>query len=367
LYTYAGTGATANLFSGYGTSNTVCSLTSELALTDTAQSISLSELASRDLRFISGSYSLPVLTGTEAIQVTVNSAATLGIANGSVLNGSLNVQGQLDVSGNIGLSNNGIIAVGAGGIVAVGAGAGIIAPGAGGGIIDMAAGGQIVGAGGGAGIMNAGSGGLIIAPGAGGGIVAPGAGGGIVAPGAGGGIVGVGAGGYLTGNGIIGNNGNAFSASFGGSLDIGHSPGSLTIYGDLELQNTAILDFEVGGLVAGDDFDFLKILQVNSQHGLLNLGGATLNLSMLNGFESSPDLTISTFDIMIAEGGITGGFGNVLNGNRLFTSDGLGSFQVNIGSDRVTLSNFIITAVPEPSSMILLTLAGLSFVYRRSR
>ena len=197
-------------------------------------------------------------------------------------------------------------------------------------------------------------------------IIAPGAGGGIVAPGAGGGIVAVGAGGYLTGNGIVGNNGNAFAANLAGQLDIGHSPGLLTVFGDVNFQNTSLLDFEIGGLVAGDDFDLLEVLQVSSQHGMLDLGGATLNLSILNGFESSPNLSTATFDIMLAEGGVLGSFSNVLSGDRLFTSDGLGSFQVDIGSDRVTLSNYL-SAVPEPGSLLCLILLGCLSVSRRNR
>src|SRR5205085_2830334 len=66
-------------------------------------------------------------------------------------------------------------------------------------------------------------------------------------------------------------------------------------------------------------------------------------------------------------------FQNVANGQRLFTSDGAGSFQVNYGtgsafaSNRLVLSNFV-TAIPEPSTYVAVSgCAALGWVIWRKR
>ena len=51
-----------------------------------------------------------------------------------------------------------------------------------------------------------------------------------------------------------------------------------------------------------------------------------------------------------------GAFTNAPNGQRVLTSDGFGSFQVNYGTTNVVLSNFV--AVPEPSTFVLMGLGG---------
>jgi hypothetical protein len=81
----------------------------------------------------------------------------------------------------------------------------------------------------------------------------------------------------------------------------------------------------------------------------------------------------ATFTIITAANGLTGAFANVANGARVFTSDGIGSFQVNYGAgssfaaNSVVLSNFV--AVPEPSTWVLMS-AGTALTllgWRRRR
>lgn len=114
--------------------------------------------------------------------------------------------------------------IGAGGIVAPGAGGGIVAPGAGGGIVATGPGAQVISKGNGGivasgagGVIYANLGGQIVAVGAGGNIVASGAGGGIVASGAGSGIVASGAGGGIVASGA----GSGFRATGGGIISSG--------------------------------------------------------------------------------------------------------------------------------------------------
>lgn len=347
------TNASANAFGAgplggaSGVGEALSTSRTQLLLSATPVNPTLADLVNRETYILAGSYSLPFLSAAELVDVTLDSGAEVTLANGSTLNGSLQANGRTNVS-TLNLPVGSIIAAGAGGIIAVGAGGGIVASGAGGGIVAVGAGGGIVASGAG-GIVAAGAGGMIVAPGAGGGIVASGAGGGIVA---------VGAGGYLTGNGILGDNGNALTATLGARLAIGHSPGQLTVYGDVIFAATSQLDFEVGGLAAGTEFDWLQALQVEGSNGAVKLEGATLNLMVIDGFGGQPEIMTGSFAIITAEGGISGVFGNVASGQRLATADGTGSFIVTIGANAVTLSGY--QAVPEPATLSLLafTLVG---------
>ncbi len=82
---------------------------------------------------------------------------------------------------------------------------------------------------------------------------------------------------------------------------------------------------------------------------------------ILGGFQSTLAST-DTFTVVTATN-LTGAFTNVANGQRLFTSDGLGSFQINYGAgsafalNSVVLTNFV--PIPEPSTYALLGLGLL--------
>jgi hypothetical protein len=63
----------------------------------------------------------------------------------------------------------------------------------------------------------------------------------------------------------------------GGFIQPGLSPGKLTIVGDVTFEPGSSLKLEVGGMVAGSDYDVLDV------QGALDLGGA-VTLTFVNGF-----------------------------------------------------------------------------------
>lgn len=138
--------------------------------------------------------------------------------------------------------------------------------------------------------------------------------------------------------------------------------GSVSITSDtVMLGSTLTTAVDVAGTGAGETHDLFEF------SGMLNLGGSTLELSILDGFEEEV-LPGDTFEIFTSDG-LFGEFANASPGERLFSSDGLGSFVVNYGPDSpfnpdsVVLSDFLI---PAPSSAAL-ALIGLSGAGRRRR
>lgn len=109
------------------------------------------------------------------------------------------------------------------------------------------------------------------------------------------------------------------------------------IKGDYNQQAAgATLAVEIGGPSQITDFAVLTV------EGTASLGG-NLQIALTNGFSPT---NLSSFDILRADGGLTGAFANVTNGQRLTTSDGAGSFLVNygpgspLGSAGVVISDF---------------------------
>jgi hypothetical protein len=153
-----------------------------------------------------------------------------------------------------------------------------------------------------------------------------------------------------------------------GVIAPGASAGQLTITGNLTLLSTASLLIELGGATQGSGYDFVSV------SGIGTLGG-NLGLSFLNGYQASVSNN-DAFTVVTANGAasLSGAFTNVSNGQRIFTSDGFGSFQVNYGvssalaTNSVVLSSFV--AVPEPSTWALLAVGGLLVAFtvrQRSR
>lgn len=123
--------------------------------------------------------------------------------------------------------------------------------------------------------------------------------------------------------------------------------GELEITYGVTLLDGSVLQMELGGLAQGAEYDFLRV-----GYGGLLLDGL-LDLSFLNGFASSVAPT-DQFTILQVEDFISGTFDNALSGDRIFTSDGLGSFRIDYGTAspfdprHVVLSDFQRTAsVPE--------------------
>lgn len=150
-----------------------------------------------------------------------------------------------------------------------------------------------------------------------------------------------------------------------GVLEIGSSPGLLTVNGNLSLVDTTLLKIEIGGLTPGAEFDRLEQVTPTGGTGIVLDG--TLSLTLINGFEVNGD---QTFDVVISDRPLRGAFDNIASGDRLMTRDGAGSFRVDYaGTDKVTLSDFqfapppVITAFSAsavPNSFI--TIYGTGFL-----
>lgn len=155
-------------------------------------------------------------------------------------------------------------------------------------------------------------------------------------------------GGLLGGDGTIA---GLLTVEAGGTVGPGFSPGTLTIDGDLDVLNGAILSFELGGLTAGSGYDQLDVLGTAS----LEAGAVFDIISYLNFQPSDQD----AFDILIADdiigdplSSMTFNYGfNNLNWTGAIVQDG--------GRETLRLTA---SAVPVPSSL-LFALSGVVSVF----
>jgi T5SS/PEP-CTERM-associated repeat protein len=129
---------------------------------------------------------------------------------------------------------------------------------------------------------------------------------------------------------------NGSLTNSGGALAPGHSAGSTTINGNYTQATGGVLEIEIGGPLAGSQFDFVNVT------GSAQVGGE-LDLTLTGGFTPTP---AQTFAILISNG-LSGAFDNAPSGQRVTTSDGGGSFLVNYGfgspfdDNQIVLSNFL--------------------------
>ena len=113
--------------------------------------------------------------------------------------------------------------------------------------------------------------------------------------------------------------------------------GSTIVEGDYVQLSAATLQIEIGGSTSHDSLEV-------TQDAFL---GGELELILLSGFTPSPS---DTFTVMTVADDLFDVFDNVAGGQRLTTSDGLGSFLVNYGPGspfdpkHVVLSNFLPSA-----------------------
>jgi Tol biopolymer transport system component len=201
--------------------------------------------------------------------------------------------------------------------------------------------------------------------------------------------------GAFTGSGGSSGGGDIF---FEGDLQPGNSPASVTFENNVSLGNSATTEIEIAGLSAGTEHDQIEVI------GDLVLNG-DLNVTLLDGF--SPELGDS-FDILNWSS-LTGTFDTInlpllgsglsWNLSQLYTAGileiGLGGdfdhdgdidgrdfliwqrggspialsatdlvdWQANYGAGQLTAES---VAVPEPGSLMLVTIMGMVGVYRRS-
>jgi T5SS/PEP-CTERM-associated repeat protein len=160
-------------------------------------------------------------------------------------------------------------------------------------------------------------------------------------------------------------NGTLHVASFtgnlinqGGTLSPGNSAGSTAITGNYAHQAGATLDIEIGGSAPILDYDQVSV------SGIVTLGGE-LRLSLIDGFVPTAG---DTFVVLDALGGISGLFSNVINGTRLDTADGNGSFLVHYGPgslfdpDSVILSGYMTTLIGDLNADGFVGIADLNIV-----
>lgn len=144
-------------------------------------------------------------------------------------------------------------------------------------------------------------------------------------------------------------------------LSPGDALGRLNVQGNLALLDTSKLLFDLGGTNQGVDYDFLSV------SGTVTLGGL-LSINLVNDFRNSAS-PATTFTVLTA-GALTGTFTNAVNGARFWATDEQSSFIVNYTPTGVTLTNFQVIPIPEPSTWALM-IAGLGVIavsaWRRAR
>ena len=151
-------------------------------------------------------------------------------------------------------------------------------------------------------------------------------------------------GGELRGDGSI--NGSVSSA---GTIAPGMSAGEISISGNLTLLPGSLLDFGIGGLIQGTEYDFLTVA------GSVALAGA-LQASLINGFGASINNS-DAFTVLNSSTGLSGSFDSLNNGGFMNTVDGNWNFQVHYGSgslfDPKSLVLNNLSIIPEPSEYAL--------------
>jgi hypothetical protein len=126
------------------------------------------------------------------------------------------------------------------------------------------------------------------------------------------------------------------------------------ISGGVTLDSTSTLQFSiptaasiVDGQFTTQEYDHLTV------GGDVTLGNSTLAVQVASGY---PVSSHTTFTILDSTGTIGGRFGNVTNGSRLTTVDGLGSFLVSLSDQMLQLSDF--QTVPPASQFANLSTRG---------
>ena len=117
-------------------------------------------------------------------------------------------------------------------------------------------------------------------------------------------------------NGDLINNGGILAP---GPISQQQGVGSTAIAGDYD-QNNGALEIEVGGELASSQYDLVSVT------GTAFLGGDLL-LALIDDYVPGPDETFTVLDAT----SLVGQYDNVNPGQRLATTDGLGTFQVNYG------------------------------------
>lgn len=133
---------------------------------------------------------------------------------------------------------------------------------------------------------------------------------------------------------------------FEGTFSPGNSPGSIALSTDVAFSPASVLEIELGGYVAGDEFDHLQI----TRHAELD---GSLSIKLIDGFRPQVG---DSFEFLAAES-INGHFSELLDPSPARV------WQVSYAADRVVLT---VLAVPEPSTGLLAAL-GVGLLWLASR
>ncbi len=141
------------------------------------------------------------------------------------------------------------------------------------------------------------------------------------------------------------------TAHFDGGFSPGASPGVVPFEGGVEFGIANLLEIELGGLAAGE-FDRLEIA------GDVILDG-TLDVQLLDAFMPTAG---DTFEILDVGGTLSGQFVGLAEGALIEFDTGVPLQLTYIGGDG---NDVVLTAVPEPASLLLLLLAAPVAAVRR--
>lgn len=172
----------------------------------------------------------------------------------------------------------------------------------------------------------------------------------------------------------------AVSVNGGGTLSAGNSPGLLSIVGDLDLGVSSTTLVELGGLIAGTEYDQIDVSDDPGTGGTVEgiatlAAGAIFNIDFFGAFTASLG---DSFDVLIADD-IVGDINTLLfdftgTAPGLSWSTELFSFTGGANDGREALRLTVISeaiAVPEPSTLplfaSLLGLIGLGRARRRRK
>jgi T5SS/PEP-CTERM-associated repeat protein len=133
--------------------------------------------------------------------------------------------------------------------------------------------------------------------------------------------------------------GNLVNSS--GILAPGSSIGATEIQGNYDQLTDGTLDIEIGPVGQSPQNDLVTVTGTATIDGQLSLG-------LTGGADPLPSQTF----IILDANTLTGSFDNIANGQRLTTSDALGSFLVHYGAGsafdptQIVLSNFLSAGIP---------------------
>jgi hypothetical protein len=128
---------------------------------------------------------------------------------------------------------------------------------------------------------------------------------------------------------LVGNSTVIGNVLNGGVLAPGNSTGRLSIHGSLTNLASATSEFEIGGLQQGTNYDLIDVTNFVQFMGLLNL-------SLVDNFVPLPTSMFTLMEFAAA----SGAFANVSNGERLWTDDYSGYFQVHYNATSLVVDDY---------------------------